>query len=482
MRRHQGHKGKGDRFIFIFLSPFFRKINLSPFFSVPFFFGYWNHYLFTSGRTQEKTSSWRLDVSSRMAIRAARRKVTSNRPPFLRWWFRNNGLVLCGALVAYAVTTGSALYAGKLLRPPPSLSRQAAVVAVPEKLKDVRRRYIELSAAVEAKPDDPALLLQLAGTQRDMGTIRQAMNSYRKVLALQPRSREALFGLGRLAAATGEVNLATAKADELASFWPARPESSLLKAQIAFLAKNQDQARNHWHAALKLDPANREARYMLVTSYLDQRNYAEAARLAEIGMKATPEEFELRLLLAKSLSGMGRVAEALTLLQSAPAKDRNSPELLMMLADLLIRRGEYVPAITCYEELLHRFPDHAVALNNLAMLHADHGYDLERAASLASTLYTKFPRDAAVCDTMGWVLFKQGKLDQALPLLSKGAEGMPNNPAHRYHYGAALLKAGETAAGRKEVATALKLSKEFDGADQAQSLLGNAPRQSVAKR
>jgi tetratricopeptide (TPR) repeat protein len=443
---------------------------------------YWNHYLFNSGRTREETPSGRLDMASGMAIRAAKREVSSNLPSFLRWWLRNNGLVLCGALVVFAITTGGALYARKMLRPQPSLSRQAAKVAVPEQLKEVRRRYIELSAAVEAKPDDPALLLQLARTQRDMGTIPQAMNSYRKVLALQPRSLEALFGVGQLAAFSGEVNLATAKAEELASFWPTRPDSSLLKAQIAFLAKNQEQARNHWHAALKLDPANREARSMLVGSYREQRNYAEAARLAETGMKLTPDDVNLRLLLARSLTGMGRVAEALTLLQGAPAKDRTSPELLMMMADLSIRRGEFVPAMSCYEEILHRVPDHAVALNNLAMLHADHGYDLERAATLASTLYTKFPKDAGACDTMGWVLFKQGKLDQALALLSKGAEGMPNNPAHRYHYGAALLKAGETAAGRREVATALKISRNFDGADQSQNLLGNASGQSVAKR
>jgi Flp pilus assembly protein TadD len=154
----------------------------------------------------------------------------------------------------------------------------------------------------------------------------------------------------------------------------------------------------------------------------------------------------------------------------------------MLMADLLIRRGEFVPAMKCYEEILQGVPDHAAAMNNLAMLHADHGYDLERAATLASMHYTRFPKDAGACDTMGWVLFKQGKQEQALALLRSGAEGAPNNPVHRYHYGAALLKAGETAAGRKEIAAALKLSRNFDGAGQAQSLLGNASRPGVAKR
>jgi predicted Zn-dependent protease len=111
-------------------------------------------------------------------------------------------------------------------------------------------------------------------------------------------------------------------------------------------------------------------------------------------------------------------------------------------------------------------------MNNIALLIADHGYELERAADLASRLYTHYPKDPAVVDTMGWVLFKQGKLDQALPLLRFAATGAPNNPVHRYHYGAALLKVGQTAAGRKELETALKISRDFDGAAQARALLG----------
>ncbi len=43
---------------------------------------------------------------------------------------------------------------------------------------------------------------------------------------------------------------------------------------------------------------------------------------------------------------------------------------------------------------------------------------------------------------------------------------------NRYHLGAALLKAGETAAGRKELESALKLSRDFDGATKARALLG----------
>jgi predicted Zn-dependent protease len=110
-------------------------------------------------------------------------------------------------------------------------------------------------------------------------------------------------------------------------------------------------------------------------------------------------------------------------------------------------------------------------MNNIAQLTADHGYEYERAATLASRMYAKFPNDPAVADTLGWVLFKQGKLYQGLPLLMFASASAPNNPAHRYHLGAALIKNGQIAPGRKELEAALKLSKDFDGASQARTLL-----------
>lgn len=104
--------------------------------------------------------------------------------------------------------------------------------------------------------------------------------------------------------------------------------------------------------------------------------------------------------------------------------------------------------------------------------HPDHGYDLGRAGTLASTLNTKFQQDSGAQETMGWMLVKQGNLKQALPLHRSATAGKPDNPAYRYHLGATLLKSGQTAAGRKELEAALKLSGEFAGSVKARTLLG----------
>ena len=82
------------------------------------------------------------------------------------------------------------------------------------------------------------------------------------------------------------------------------------------------------------------------------------------------------------------------------------------------------------------------------------------------------PTNATVIDTLGWTLFRQGKIDEALPLLRKGVAGMPANPAHHYHLGVVLIKSGDVTGGRKQLEMALRISGNFDGAAKAREILG----------
>ena len=399
--------------------------------------------------------------------------TVSSKPPFNRWWLRKYAVVLSVAAGVYLLAVVGTIYMNQRGRPTPKAHRYATDIGTKtEEQKKLYKSYVELSAAVEKNPNDAATHLKLARAQRDLGMAQKALATYQKVLYLDPKSLDAHFEMGRLAAAMGETNLAALQVTEMTSMWPRRPELHLLQAQIDLRAGKSDQAIEQWRIALEKDPGSKEARVLLISTSLKQRSYGEAARLAEVGLKLTPDDTELSLLLARSLVGLGRIPEAQATLLTAAGRDVSSPVPVLMLGDLQVSRGEYLAAIKSYEEVLLRVPDHVLAMNNIAQLTADHGYELDRAATLASRLYAKYPKDPAVVDTLGWVLFKQGKLEEALPLLQFAAVGAPNNPAHRYHYGTALLKEGQTAAGLKELEAALKISKDFDGADKARALLG----------
>ena len=179
----------------------------------------------------------------------------------------------------------------------------------------------------------------------------------------------------------------------------------------------------------------------------------------------------LYLIQAKSRIGLGQYAAAEAALLAAAAANTASVEPFVVLGDLRTSRRQYPAALAAYEEALQRAPENDLLMNNIACLSADHGFDLTRAAALAARMWAQHPQDPAVADTLGWVLFRQGKVTEALPLLMRAVAGAPNNPLHRYHYGMALRQAGQSAASRTELAAALKLSRNFNGAEQAADLL-----------
>jgi Flp pilus assembly protein TadD len=52
------------------------------------------------------------------------------------------------------------------------------------------------------------------------------------------------------------------------------------------------------------------------------------------------------------------------------------------------------------------------------------------------------PDDASITDSLGWALYKRGRLDEAIEVLSRAAKGDPTQAEIREHLGDALYKAG----------------------------------------
>ena len=75
---------------------------------------------------------------------------------------------------------------------------------------------------------------------------------------------------------------------------------------------------------------------------------------------------------------------------------------LMLLAQYAEEKGDTDLALHTYERALDHYPDHAIAMNNLAMIALAHG-DLDRAAALASSANSLAPGTPAFEDTLAQV-------------------------------------------------------------------------------
>lgn len=399
-------------------------------------------------------------------------------PSFYRWWFKSSAKRICivGGIAVIALGGTWVTLRYDLLHQQSQSARYMASADRYYRQQKFREATLELRNAIKVNPDDYDAHLWLARCQWRLGNLPEARDAYEKAVRLEPKLYAAFLELGRLSLAMGFPEKAAVAANQALLLEPQAAEPRMLLARIGLTTGKGERAAEQYRAILATNPADNEVRNLLIGLFLSRRSFAEADREAQAGLKLNPQDTKLKAALAVARDGQGQRKEAELLLKDAATQDSGSPLPLVALGELYVRHREYIPALQFYEEALKRSPNDKTIINNIALLHAEYGYDLKRAAELAYRIYARYPREPAVADTMGWVLFKQGKLDQALPILQFAAGGAPNNPAHRYHYGAALLKAGKSVAGRKEVETALKISSDFDGFAEARNLLSGNRR------
>jgi Flp pilus assembly protein TadD len=100
-------------------------------------------------------------------------------------------------------------------------------------------------------------------------------------------------------------------------------------------------------------------------------------------------------------------------------------------------------------KLIALYPDHAHGLNALGYLLADANRDLDEAERLLTRALELAPNDPFILDSVGWLRYRQGRLEEALSLLQN---------AYRRQYDpeiAAHLIEVLTVLGRHEEAQAL---------------------------
>ncbi|MCB1798279.1 MAG: tetratricopeptide repeat protein, partial [Gammaproteobacteria bacterium] len=122
--------------------------------------------------------------------------------------------------------------------------------------------------------------------------------------------------------------------------------------------------------------------------------------------------------------------------------------------DLRYNRALYIVELGDFEgmerdlrRLLDEDPDHADALNALGYTLADRNERLDEAFALVSRALKLRPDSPAVLDSMGWVLYRQGDLEQAAVYLRRALD-LSQDDEIAAHLGEVLWVSGKQADAR----------------------------------
>ena len=300
-----------------------------------------------------------------------------------------------------------------------------------------------------------------------------AEETLRQMKQLAPRQPQVLIRLGQFYVARKQFDRAIAEFEEAGKLVPNAPEPVLLVVNT-LLAKGDPSA-----AAARMDAAvvARPESVPLLVAQGELQIQRKMLKEAEVTFRKVntldskaPAAY---LNLARLAAVQGQRPASIKWLQDGMAAVPDNIGMQLALAEFHMAFAEWEPAVKVYEGVLRRSPDNQIAANNLAALLVDHRTDPEshkRALTLANRFETS--DNAAFLDTLGWVYFKNGQLDQAIRVLRRAVERDPTAGLHKYHLGLALMKKGDEREAREVLQRAVESKVPFPGIEEARKLLG----------
>ncbi|RLQ21395.1 tetratricopeptide repeat protein [Seongchinamella sediminis] len=263
-------------------------------------------------------------------------------------------------------------------------------------------------------PGDADLLLSLALINREIGDDLAARAYLNKVLATGRRQDEAYYYLGRIAEDQQQPS-------EALEFYMKIGDSRQYLAASQRIGRilvegGQIDASYAWFARQRREqPTRSEQLYGIEADILSTAGAGLAAMaVLNAGIEDFPDSASLRY--ARSMLG------------------QQQDDLALMEADL--------------RAILARDPNNATALNALGYTLADQTSRFDEAYKLISRALELEPDEPAILDSMGWVLYRQGKYESAIEYLTRAYAAFPD-PEVAAHLGEVLWVSGNTEKARQ---------------------------------
>ena len=306
----------------------------------------------------------------------------------------------------------------------------------------------------------------------------KAIEVYNRIIEEGQLSDVAKTKLVNLYLTLGENDKALKLLRDLRSIMPESHNIDITISRILLSQEKYDEAIMILEDVLQTNPELTVVRYLIGMAYYRDNN----SQKAEEHLKIIPPESNLYedtiFLRLKILSEDDNQAEAIDLLQQQiNDPGTRKPSFYILLASLyrenkeveraretyeladglypddidllynygifLEKIGEQENAMTKMQAVLAKDPNNGAALNYVGYTWADNNVHLEKALEYIRKAVELMPDDGYVRDSLGWVLYKMGDIEQAIIELERASEMVADDPIIKEHLGDVYLQAGQ---------------------------------------
>ncbi len=322
------------------------------------------------------------------------------------------------------------------------------------------------------------LAFEVANFMERQHQLDEALKLYRRILEEDETSEVIRTKIITLLLKENRIPEAITEMEELRLYASDVPRVELNLSRLLVDQKRYDEAIEHLHEALAIDPKFDDARILLALVYHEQDADKKALEtLEEIGPDS--EQYEDATLLSAQLLGQGKNFTAVVaLLRKRIADDKTRrPAFYSALAAVEIELHQEDEAEKIYQEALSLYPENSeiyleysifedgrggtdkalaamqkllalkpndpLALNFIGYIWAERGEKMEQALDYIKRALAQKPEDGYIRDSLGWVLFRLGRTEEAEKELQKALALEPEDPTINEHLGDVYQQLGK---------------------------------------
>jgi tetratricopeptide (TPR) repeat protein len=356
-----------------------------------------------------------------------------------------------------------------------------AVASAAQGADDKELALKEARAAGKLKPGWEAAA-NLEGQLLLASSPQKALDFYKEFLAKHPTAKSIRLNYARLLADRRDVAGTKAQIEELVKAAPQDAETLIAAGALAGQIKDYEGSERHLRRALELSPQQGDdIRMYLGQLYEDRKAYADAEKWYR-EVDAGEQFLSAQIKVASMLARQNRLDDARKFLAQVQANGPQRIQLILAEGQLLRDAKSYQSAFDRLTAGLDEFPgsaellydramvaekmdridlleqdlkllisfkpDHAHAYNALGYTLADRTDRQAEALALIEKAVKLAPDDAYIIDSLGWVQYRMGRLDDSLTNLRLAFSKRPD-PEIAAHLGEVLWAQGKKEEARQ---------------------------------
>jgi len=267
--------------------------------------------------------------------------------------------------------------------------------------------------------------------------LKQAENSYKMVLELDPKHVDSLNNLGTLYHEQKFYNQALDSFNAAIAQNPSDLEANFNKASVLRDSGNLDIAISAYEKLLKLNPVFPRALTELGEIFKSQGKGKKAMKLYRKALTIDPDYYEAHFALGNALADLNDSQKALKHYKKAIEINADCADAWKRMADIYRERDDFEKSQICYEAAIDLNPNSASTWDGLGILKRLNS-ELEQAIEHFNTALKLDPERVRTYSNLATVLNDNGEQDKSIATHELAIQKNPNSAAVYLNYGVTL--------------------------------------------